>query len=337
MSLNYQIVILLILSSIVYPGLIFLTLTGFISEWIERKTVARIQRRMGPSYTGPGGLLQPILDFLKLIIVKEEVVPLGSSPLLAKLALSLSIASLSVSMLLLPLSPIRFEAVGDVFVLIYLVILLPLISLSLAFIAYPNPYVAVGFSRFISLSVVTEPSLVAALLTPCILASRVEGAPFTIRAAIDNAQELLVPESLTLKEIVSTISMLIALLASIVATQAKLKLKPFDVVEAEQELIAGPLTEMSGPTLGLFRLNRNIEFVVHIFLISYILLGGSAPFSDNILLGFLAMLAKFLGLLFVMVFIRSVFGRVRIEESISIVVKFSLIPALVGLALACIL
>ncbi|MEM4678242.1 MAG: complex I subunit 1 family protein [Acidilobaceae archaeon] len=324
-------------SALVYPGLLFLAFLGFFSEWIERKTIARAQNRMGPSYVGRFGLLQPLVDFLKLLIVKEEVVPRGSSPFLAKASLAVGVASLSVSTLLLPISPVRFEAVGDIVAVIYLVIVLPLVSLSIAFASYPNPYVVVGLSRFISIAVVAEPAFATSLLVPCVLASRLEGSPFTIAAASSVALSLLLPGSLNLKELIASTIMIIALVAAIVSSQAKLKLKPFDVVEAEQELIAGPLTEMSGPTLAFYKLFRNMEIVVHSLLISYVLLGGPAPYDQWTLRGVLTAFLKFLLVLETMILIRSTFGRVRVEDVIIVVAKFSLIPILVALVVASIL
>ncbi|MEM1927157.1 MAG: complex I subunit 1 family protein [Acidilobaceae archaeon] len=327
-------VFMVLLSALVYPGLLFATTLGFFSEWLERKTVARAQSRMGPSYVGAYGLLQPLADFLKLLVAKEEVAPRGSSPLLAKTALALGIASLSVSTLLLPLSPARLEARGDVVVLIYLVIVLPLVSLSLAFISYPNPYVVVGFSRFLSVATVAEPALAASLLVPCVLASRLEDTPFTVATTSSVALDMLIPSSLDLGELLRSLLMIMALSSAIVSTQAKLKLKPFDVVEAEQELIAGPLTEMSGPTLALYKLYRDVELAVHSLIISYLILGGPAPCSQWSLCGLLVATVKFVLVLEAMVLTRAIFGRVRVEESIAIVVKLSLIPALVALVVA---
>ncbi|MEM4503098.1 MAG: NADH-quinone oxidoreductase subunit H, partial [Ignisphaera sp.] len=57
--------------AIVFPGLFFMIAIALFSEWFYRKVVARMQNRMGPAYTGPMGLLQPLADILKLLLVKE--------------------------------------------------------------------------------------------------------------------------------------------------------------------------------------------------------------------------------------------------------------------------
>ena len=63
-----------ILQLLIFPGFLFIICLAFFSEWVVRKFVARIQSRMGPTYTGSGGILQPFADFIKLL-GKEDIVP----------------------------------------------------------------------------------------------------------------------------------------------------------------------------------------------------------------------------------------------------------------------
>lgn len=72
---------------IVYPGVIFLCLAIWLTQWYHRKVYARMQNRIGPLHTGPFGILQPIADYLKLFF-KEDVSIEGSSPRLALTLLS---------------------------------------------------------------------------------------------------------------------------------------------------------------------------------------------------------------------------------------------------------
>ncbi|MEM4646369.1 MAG: NADH-quinone oxidoreductase subunit H, partial [Zestosphaera sp.] len=65
-------ILLTVFSALVFPGLLTLWIASMLSEWWVRKLFARTQRRMGPSYVGPLGILQPFADFLKLLLVKTE-------------------------------------------------------------------------------------------------------------------------------------------------------------------------------------------------------------------------------------------------------------------------
>ena len=63
-----------VLQLLIFPGFLFIICLAFFSEWVLRKFVARIQNRMGPTYTGYGGVLQPFADFIKLL-GKEDIIP----------------------------------------------------------------------------------------------------------------------------------------------------------------------------------------------------------------------------------------------------------------------
>ncbi|MEM3980148.1 MAG: complex I subunit 1 family protein [Ignisphaera sp.] len=324
---------------IVFPGLIFSTALALFSEWFYRKTVARMQNRMGPSYTGPIGLLQPLADILKLFLIKEvkkqryssinlAEIGLGTSINLAEIGLGISIASTIAPLLLLPLSPIRFSAPYDVLVLVYLYAVWHFIGLVIATLAYPNPFVIAGLSRLIALTCVIEPTIFASILVPIILTSTSCTPKYSIMCAAINSWKIWLSSPLAL------ISMLLALVAIIIATQAKLGLKPFDIPEAEQELIAGHITEFSGSLLALYNLSHNIKLAFSAILITYLFLGGPYPYRHLSLEGMLLIAVKFVTILFVLTLIRASYGRRRIDQGISLVMKYGLIPSIIALLLA---
>ncbi|MEM1644446.1 MAG: complex I subunit 1 family protein [Ignisphaera sp.] len=313
---------------IVFPGLIFSTALALFSEWFYRKTVARMQNRMGPSYTGPIGLLQPLADILKLFLIKEVKKQRYSSINLAEIGLGISIASTIAPLLLLPLSPIRFSAPYDVLVLVYLYAVWHFIGLVIATLAYPNPFVIAGLSRLIALTCVIEPTIFASILVPIILTSTSCTPKYSIMCAAINSWKIWLSSPLAL------ISMLLALVAIIIATQAKLGLKPFDIPEAEQELIAGHITEFSGSLLALYNLSHNIKLAFSAILITYLFLGGPYPYRHLSLEGMLLIAVKFVTILFVLTLIRASYGRRRIDQGISLVMKYGLIPSIIALLLA---
>ena len=158
-------------AAIVYPGLIFITALALFSEWFYRKATARMQNRMGPSYTGPFGILQPLADILKLLLAKEVKRQRYSSILLAEIGLSITIASVITCLLMLPISPVRFSGPYDIIILVYLYGVWHFVGLVIAALAYPNPFVVAGLSRLIALTVVIEPALFSSLLVPTLLSS----------------------------------------------------------------------------------------------------------------------------------------------------------------------
>ena len=113
-------------------------------------------------------------------------------------------------------------------------------------------------------------------------------------------------------------------LVAIVAMQGKLERVPFDIPEAETEIVAGPFTEYSGRFLALFRMTIDIELIVLASLVGAIFLPFYAP--NNLWLGIVIYLVKTLFVVFILALIRSIMARLRIEQMISFCWKF-LAPA----------
>ncbi|NPA96768.1 MAG: NADH-quinone oxidoreductase subunit H [Crenarchaeota archaeon] len=324
----WEIVGLSILCVLVFPGFVFLSALSFFSEWFLRKIVARMQNRMGPSYVGPFGILQPLADFLKLYMVKEEKIQRYSAPLQAKLGLSIAVGALVASTLLLPLSIVRFAAPYDVIILAYLCAVWVTVGIIVAAMAYPNPLTIAGASRLVALAAVSEPSWVAAVLIPTTLATAYGAQPpYSILATSITSWRLWFSPA-------SGIAMALGLWSILIATQAKTMLKPFDIPEAEQELIAGHVTEFSGRVLALYELVHDMEIAFGALLITYLFLGGPYPFGHLTAPGIVVLVVKFIGVLFVLSLVRACMGRLRIEQGIRAVMKYSLVPALVGLGIA---
>ena len=326
--------ILSLFTTLVFPGLIFIVSLAFFTEWYIRKLVARMQNRMGPAYVGPFGILQPLADFLKLFLAKEEKIQRYSMPMMAKIGLALSIGATIATLHMLPLSPVRFASPYDVLLLVYLYALWVSIGIIIAALSYPNPFTIAGTSRFIALALMIEPAWIAAILIPVFLVTNTvpQGyiMPYSILFTAMNSWRLWL-------NYYSIIPMVLGLCAIIVLTQAKTMLKPFDIPEAEQELIAGPLTEFSGPVLALYNLLHDIEIAFSAIIITYLFLGGPYPFKHLDPLGIVILLVKYLAVVFVLSVIRSSTGRLRIEQGISMVIKYGLVPAVLGLIIAIII
>lgn len=326
-----------ILSVLVFPGLVALSVASLLTEWFVRKTVARMQNRMGPAYVGPIGLLQPFADFFKLLLVKRYVEQRYSSPLLAVAGVALGIGALTTALLLFPLSPLRLVAPYDVIAFIYLMILWPFLSLIIVSLAWPNPFVIAGVSRAITLAVVTEPTLVASILVPMnIIAKRYpQVQPYSIYCTSTTVYKLWADPNVGIGNYVITLLLLIvSMIAVIIAVQSKVMLKPFDIPEAEQELIAGFATEFSGPIYALFRLFHDMKITVLALAIVYIFLGGPAPHSHISVEGILTLLAKYVAVVFIVSLVRGAFGRFRIDQAVRKIIAYALIPSVIALILS---
>jgi NADH-quinone oxidoreductase subunit H len=135
-------------------------------------------------------------------------------------------------------------------------------------------------------------------------------------------------------EVAHPIVLIISLLGFVIALislQGKLERLPFDIPEAETEIVAGPLVEYSGRRLALFRLARDAEMVVGAGLIAVIFLGGPMPLIGTTpiylswIFAALVFLLKTLFVIFILILIKSAVARIRTDQMISLAYKW-LIP-----------
>lgn len=326
-----HVAIKLLFSILVFPGLLFIVSLGLFSEWFLRKIVARMQNRMGPSYVGPFGILQPLADLLKLVASKEEIRQKYSMLWLGKSFVLLGVGAIVATLLLLPLSPLRFTAPYDFIVYLYLCCLIVPIALIFVGLSTPNPYTEVGVSRLLSIMLICEPTYSIAVFVPVFLASMTvcgDGLPeFSIMLTAYNSWKL------WLNPITAT-ALLFSLIAAIVAIQARAFIQPFNIPDAEQEIIAGFETELSGPVLGFTRLLHDIELAVSIIFVTYLFLGGPYPYTHASVEGVLVLIAKYMLVLFTISLFKGVFGRFRIEQGLKVLFKYGLIVSVIAVILA---
>ncbi|RLG80685.1 MAG: NADH-quinone oxidoreductase subunit H [Thermoprotei archaeon] len=316
-----------LVSLIVFPGLLFTIALALFTQYLVRKWSGRLQKRMGPTYVGPFGTLQPLADLIKLVHAKEEVVHRYSMPGLAKFFGILGIAAGISAMLFFPLSPLRIVSDYDYLVYVYLVSIWIPVSLLLMSLAMPGPYTSIGVSRFLSFITVMEPAYFAALLTPMILASADYKPFYSIYATSITVWRYWVNP-------LTALPLVLALIAAIVTLQAKAMFNPFNIPEAEQEIIAGFETEFSGPVLGIASLLHDVDVAVTAISIVYLLLGGPYPFPHLSIPGILVLIVKYLAVVFVATVIRNAFGRYRLEQALYTIFKYALVPSLIAAVLA---
>ncbi|MCD6488863.1 MAG: NADH-quinone oxidoreductase subunit H [Desulfurococcales archaeon] len=327
-----EILFYILFAALVFPGLVFISALALFTEWFIRKIEARMQNRMGPSYVGPFGLLQPLADMLKLFSVKEEIRQRYSVPGIAVGFAVLGIGAAVAALFLLPLSPIRIAANYDFLIYLYLCSLWIPVAIIFMSLSMPNPFTGVGISRLLTMIIVYEPAYFISIFIPVVLVSHFYGgdAFYSILFTSMNSGRLWLNP-------LAAIAMVFGLVAILVSTQTKTMLQPFNIPEAEQEIIAGFATEFSGPILALYNFLHDVEITVTILAITYLYLGGPYPYPHLSIPGILLLIVKFLAVLFIVCLVKAVFGRLRIDQAVKTMFKYSFIPAFIGIVITSVL
>ena len=279
---------------VIFPGFLFTAVAGLLASWIDRKVTARVQWRVGPPWW------QNFADFIKLL-GKETIVPQGTSKTTFLLAPIFGLAAVTIVSTLLWLTIINPAStfIGDLIVVLYL-LTIPAIAVIIGGFASRNPLASLGASREMKLILSYELPFILVCLVPVIQAGGTIRLGEILNYQINNGMVL------------GSLSGGLAFIVAILCMQAKLTLAPFDIPEAEQEIMAGPYIEYSGPTLAVFKLTRQMMlFVVPMFLV--VLFLGAIIFSGwHILWGIL----KYVILLVIIVLIRNTNPRVRIDQAV---------------------
>ena len=295
-----------IIGFLIFPGFLFTAVIGCLASWIDRKVTARVQWRVGPP------ILQPFYDFVKLL-GKETIVPKTGAKLtflVTPLAALAAVTLVSVLIWRALLWPVQ-SFLGDLIVVIYL-LTIPSIAIIISGASSGNPLASLGASREMKLILGYELPFVLAMFVPVIRAG----------GAIRLGELLTWQWANTI--FVNSFSGAIALIVAILCMQAKLALVPFDMPEAETEIIGGAYIEYSGTPLALYKLTRwMMLFVVPMFLVT-MFMGGIVFKGWHILWGIL----KYVLLLVIIILIRNTNPRIRIDQAI----KFFWVPV-TGLAI----
>ena len=296
-------------------GFLLTAIIGLLASWIDRKVTAKVQYRVGPP------LLQPLIDIVKLL-GKETLIPAGSSKITFLMAPVIGLASVILVSTLLWINnfyPTK-SFLGDLIVVLYLLVI-PSISIIMGGFASRNPLASLGASR--------EMKLVLGYELPFILAVLV--------SVIKSGYTFRLGEILTFQAqngaFVRSWSGTLALIVAIICMQAKLALVPFDIPEAETEIVGGPLIEYSGSGLAIYRLMKNMLMFTVPFFIIIVFIGGLRLDGIHLLYSVL----KYIGLVALMTVIRNTNPRVRIDQAIkffwgpmTIIAIIAIILALLG-------
>nr|MBQ1578676.1 NADH-quinone oxidoreductase subunit H [Oscillospiraceae bacterium] len=246
---------------LIFPGFLFCFLTGMLLCGIDRKLVARMQKRIGPP------ILQPFYDFFKLL-GKETIVPAAANRTVFLLAPLVGLAAQVVLQLFIPVFHFNaFRGVADVIVILYL-LLIPALSVILGAASSGSPYAGVGLSREMVTVLSVELPLVLVLLA---VAKTVGNA---LGTGLCFSLTDIVNYQIANGSLLTRLSMLPAAAAMLLIIPGETGSHPFDAAEAETEICEGMLAEYSGAPLAVYKLSHAIKLLTMTSLFVALFLGG---------------------------------------------------------------
>ncbi len=306
---------------LVFPGFTFILLLTLFCDWMERKIEARIQNRVGPMVAGPGGILQPLADFIKLL-TKEDIQPRDAKKTVFKFAPLVAFTIMVFAICFLPidgasvLSTTGFN--GDLIIILAFVTIANFL-LFLSGWASCNPYGSIGSARVLTQFLGYDIPLTLLALTPAFIAGSLS--IFAIASSQIIPFIILAPWACVL---------------FIITMQAELEKDPFDIPHADSEVVGGLETEYTGGKLAFLHLTRDVQIVFGAALVVELFLGG--PYGP-VFFGLPAFwyslwfVLKLLAVVVVTEYITTVFARLRIDQVLSANWKILLPSAILSLIL----
>jgi len=315
------------------------TVGVLVTTWLERKVSAAVQQRIGPEYAGPFGVLIPVADGLKLIF-KEDIVPIKADPWLFTLGPVLVVLPVLLAFLIVPFGQqlvISNLGIG-IFLWIALSSVVP-IGLLMSGYASNNKYSLLGGLRAAAQSISYEIPLAFAVLAIALMSNSL--------STVDIVDQQASHGILSWYVLRQPIGFLIFWIAAL----AEAERLPFDLPEAEEELVAGYQTEYAGMKFALFYLGSYMNLVLSGLLISVLYLGGwsfpipveqlaawlrvseTAPWLEVVTasLGITMTVLKAYFFVFLAVLLRWTVPRVRIDQLLDLGWKFLLPVSLANL------
>ncbi len=289
--------------------LVFAPVLALVLIWITRKVISRIQDRIGPNRVGPYGLLQTVADALKLLS-KEDIMPANADWTTYNLAPILSVFSVLMIVAVVPFGPGLIGVDLNVGVL-YVVALgsVGIMAAIMAGWASNNKYALLAGFRVVAQLISYEVPMVLAIVTVVLLTGTMRFGELAARQSLEifgfnlglGWYGILMPG---------------ALLVFFISALAEAEQTPFDLLEAESELIAGFHIEYSGMKFAMFFLAQFLNSWFLGAVMATLFLGGwQGPFVDQLpILGVVYFFIKAFAIYLLQQWIKGTYPRIRIDQ-----------------------
>jgi len=288
--------------------------------YMERKVIARIQDRVGPNRAGPLGVLQGFADAVKML-TKEDITPESADRIVYNLAPALAVIATILIYAVLPVAPGVIGADLNIGVL-YIVAIggIGTMAVLMAGWSSDNKYALLSAFRVVAQLISYEIPMIIALLIVVLAAGSMQ-----------------MGEIIAAQDVPFLVTLPLAFFIFFVATVAEIGRSPFDLLEAESEIIAGFHVEYSGMKFAFFFIGEYMHLFVAAGIGATLFLGGwrgpgaSEASILGVLLGFVYFTVKTVILIFLMMWIRGTLPRFRIDHLLDFGWKFLVPMGLLGL------
>ncbi len=285
-----------------------------ILSWVERRVIGRMHNRIGPNRWGPFGLLQPLADLVKLM-TKEDLTPANADKFAFMMVPVLMLMPVILVMAVVPFA--KDTALADLNIGVLFVLAISSISTIAIFIAgwsSNNRFAMFGAARGVAVLISYEIPMVVSLLGVVMVAGSMS---LSDVVEAQNVPFLLVQP--------------MALFVFLAAISAELNRTPFDVAEAESELIAGYHIEYSGIKFALIQAAEfGATLAAAALVVTFFMSGWDGPAAKYI--GWLWFMIKIGIVVFLFIWVRATFPRLRIDQLMALAWKFLLPLSLINLA-----
>lgn len=297
--------------------LTFVALNAAYLVWVERKAAGRFQRRPGPTEVGPAGLLQPVADGLKLLS-KQVLVPPNADKLLFRIAPVLTLAPALICLSTIPFSSTLVARDLNLgLILVFAFGSVNVMAIMIGGWASRNKYAVISAARIVSQNVAYEIPMLLTVITVLMVTGTM------------SLQEIIEQQAggfwhWNFFRLAANPLMPVSFLIFFICMLAETNRAPFDMAEAESELVAGAFTEYAGMGFGVFFMAEYANIVVGCSLATVLFFGGwQGPFG--LLPGLFWFLVKLYALIFVVVWVRWTFPRTQFYRLLNLSWKM-LIP-----------
>ena len=286
---------------LLYPGLAAFMAVALFIIWAERKITARVQMRVGPLYVSRrlGGALQLLADGVR-IAFQEIIIPEGAEKWSFVLSPILAFTVVSLAFTVVPGGPgvYGFRSSLSLLITYAITTLAPIMVIIMGW-ASNNKFSYIGAGREALVSITGEATLLASLLAAAMMYGSMDFVSIVEAQARSHVPGL----------VANPVAALLFFIAALLVTDRV----PFDLVLGEQEIVQGPYTEYTGLLFALTMALDYAKLYVLMLIFTHVFLAGWAPFTSP-LLGSLTVFAKTLLLMLTAVFLRSVYGRMRLDQ-----------------------